>query len=129
MVFPLFQTVEDSYVVPGNRQEAGDVYNDFDGSQDKLMKDSDLEDDEVESSENGEEESTTVELQEPTVTQNDIDGYFLQSDEAKPERWKKDHPLFSCSNDILYKKKIETLLKLSSTDWKKLPIMAADVER
>lgn len=127
---PLFESIPDSVVNKVKQFNSGAIYNDVSGCNESLMRESDFEDEELyEADSSNNEDVTELDLEEPIVTQNDIDEYFLQSDEADPNRWVKDHPLFSCHDDSLFKRKVDALMKLSNTDWDKLPIKASDIER
>ena len=125
---PLFETCKDSHILKPSSSKEGAIYNNFDGLSERLMRDSDFEEENEDSTNSNNEDSELI-LEEPTVTQSDIDDYFIQSDDVDESRWKKDHPLFSCNNDTHFKTKVDTLINLRPEEWKKLPIYDIDLER
>ena len=122
----LFESCDDSHVLLKATIEEGAIYNDFDGMSERLMRDSDFEEEEPNSSSC--EANNSIPIEEPTVTQDDIDEYFLQSDEADHSRWTKDHELFSKNNDTRFNGKVTKLLELNNLEWEAL-LNTTDIKR
>ncbi|XP_066928609.1 uncharacterized protein [Clytia hemisphaerica] len=133
---PLFETCDDAYVfapATGAPEEEGAVYNDYDGAaHTKLVALSDFhdEEDELDSSQAAISQIHEQIIRDPLIDDEDIDYYFLESDEANPARWSKEHNLFSTEkNTTHYRLAINTLTYMSEDDWKKVPIHCDDIKR
>lgn len=130
---PLFETCSDDHILKPNKATEGAIYNDFDGNNNSLVDDEDFESwIQTTNTQNNDdtERMSDQSLEVPTVSQNDIDFYFLQSDEANETRWVKDHPLFhSDKTDPGYSFDVKHLISMPKEAWDKLPITEMDLER
>ena len=131
----LFESCDDAYVfAPAtSRAEEGAVYNDYDGSaHDKLVAVSDFQDDDDEDLESSQEAISQIHeevIRNPLIDDDDIDFYFLESDEANHSRWSKEHNLFCKEKNIShYQLALNILVHMSEDDWKKLPINCDDIK-
>lgn len=86
---PLFESCDDAYVFSTKDDKVGSIYNDYDGGSDKLIMESDFQEDELSCSQSAHELIQQEIVRDPIVDDEDMDFYFLESDEATPARWAK----------------------------------------
>ncbi|XP_066922695.1 uncharacterized protein [Clytia hemisphaerica] len=127
---PLFESCDDAYVFSTKDDKVGSIYNDYDGGSDKLIMESDFQEDELSCSQSAHELIQQEIVRDPIVDDEDMDFYFLESDEATPARWAKTHQLFYTEKGTThYQLCINTLNYMSNEDWKKVPINQEDIKR
>ena len=129
---PIFETCSDTEALKPQRFTEGAIYNDWDGMSADLIMDEEFEDDLMGSVEfyDDDDEVNEEMVYEPEVTQEDIDYYFLQSDEADESRWVKEHRLFTRNkDDEKYNQIVQELVAMNQKTWNRLPIMADDLKR
>ena len=125
---PIFETCSNENIPrAGSTSTGGAVYNDFDGNPGALLRDSDF--DEEHDNDSSDHNQASENEQDITISQEEVDHYFLLADEEDQTRWVKDHPLFSQVKNDEFDEKVRELEGMSEDEWNRLPIYIIDLKR